>query len=207
MARGYLITLEGPEKSGKSTQSKLLAQYLKQKGRKVCFVREPGSTLIGEKLRRLILDTEHAGMSLWTEALLYMAARAQLLEEVIRPALKNGFIVLCDRFTDSTIAYQGFGCGLPVKAIGTIGMHATAGIEPDLTLLLDFWASTRQRKSGARKDRIEGRSDAFHRRVKAGYFALARRYPRRIKVIKVCEDKRQTHLKIREVVDACLFRT
>jgi len=122
---GRLITFEGPEKSGKSTQVKLLSAYLESRGYNTIFIREPGSTKIGEKIRKLLLDKRSTDMSSMAEMLLYAAARAQLVEERIRPALKNGCIVLCDRFSDSTMAYQGFGCGLEIETIMGVSCSAT----------------------------------------------------------------------------------
>ncbi len=206
MKRGIFITFEGAEKSGKSTQARLLCVYLRRKGRKTIFIREPGSTVIGEKIRRVLLDRRHDRMSVVAEMLLYMAARAQLVEEVIRPALAKGVVVVCDRFLDSTIAYQGFGCGLDVEAIRRIGRIATGGFTPDLTLLLDFRQSREHLKNEKARDRIEARSDAFHRRVKRGYAALARQSRRRIKVVRVRDDVHATQACIRAIVDTCLLR-
>ncbi len=204
MKRGIFITFEGAEKSGKSTQARLLCAYLRRRGRKTLFIREPGSTVIGEKIRRVLLDRRHDRMSVPAEMLLYMAARAQLVEEVIRPALAKGVVVVCDRFLDSTIAYQGFGCGLGVDVLRRIGRIATGGLTPDLTLLLDFRQSGQHLKNEKARDRIEARPDAFHRRVKRGYIVLARRSRRRIKVVRVRDDVRATQAHIRVLVDTCL---
>ncbi len=205
-ASGKLITFEGPEKSGKSTQAKILSEYLESKGYETLFIREPGSTEIGEKIRSILLDKRHNKMSLMTEMLLYMAARAQLIEEVIRPALKRGTIVLCDRFMDSTLAYQGFGCGMDIDIIKKVGRYATGGIRPDLTLLLDFNESVTHLKNHKSPDRIEIRPDAFHWRVKKGYFALAKKEPRRIHVVRVHRDLQKTQRKIRKIVDQWLLK-
>jgi dTMP kinase len=207
MHKGRFITFEGPEKSGKSTQAKLLSAYLKSMGYKTIFIREPGSTKIGEKIRKLLLDKRHTDMSSMTEMLLYVASRAQLVEERVRPAIKKGYIVLCDRFGDSTLAYQGFGCGLDIAAIKRICSLATGGIKPDMTFLLDSRASYENLKYHKTPDRIELRPDAFHSRVRRGYFVLARLEPRRIKIIRVAEDKSVTQAKIRKMVDKCLLKT
>ena len=204
--RGVFITFEGAEKSGKSTQAQLLCAYLRRTGRKTLFIREPGSTVIGEKIRRLLLDRRNDRMSVFAEMFLYMAARAQLVEEVIRPALARGFVVVCDRFLDSTLAYQGFGCGLAVASIRSIGRVATGGLVPDLTLLLDFWQSKDRLRNEKARDRIESRPDTFHRRVKRGYGVLARQEPRRIKVVRVRDDVRATQGHIRRIVDTCLSK-
>ena len=204
---GRFITFEGPEKSGKSTQAKLLSAYLKSRGYNAIFIREPGSTKIGEKIRKLLLDKRHADMSSMTEMLLYVASRAQLVEERIRPALKKGCIVLCDRFGDSTLAYQGFGCGLEIETIKRICILATGGIKPNMTFLLDSRTSYANLKHHRSPDRIELRPDAFHSRVRQGYFVLARQEPRRIKIIKVAGDISVTQTKIRKMVDKCLLKT
>lgn len=206
MAKGCFITFEGPEKSGKSTQAKLLSRYLKGLGYRTVFVREPGSTEIGEKIRKVLLNTKHKEMGEMPEMLLYMAARAQLVEEVIKPAIKKGWIVLCDRFLDSTIAYQGYGCGLDKDVIRQVGALATSGIRPDLTILLDFWASSENLRNHKNPDRIEMRPDAFHQRVRRGYFELAGQEPRRIRVVRVEESKEETQAKIREIVSTCLSK-
>lgn len=204
--KGRLITFEGPEKSGKSTQAKLLSRYLKEKGYKTLFIREPGSTAISEKIRRVLLDKKNDSMSLLTETLLYLAARAQLVQEVIRPALKKGCIVLCDRFQDSTIAYQGYGCGVDINFIKEAGVYVTQGIQPDLTLLLDFWESKTHLRNHKAPDRIEMRPDAFHAKVKRGYFLLAKKKPRRIRIVKVQPAVSATQQRIREIVTACLLK-
>jgi dTMP kinase len=205
--RGVFITFEGTEKSGKSTQAKLLCATLKRQGVKTLFVREPGSTKIGEKVRQVLLDKENDAMALSAEMLLYMAARAQLMEEIIKPALKSGCVVVCDRFLDSTLAYQGYGGGLDLGLIKQVGRAATAGIKPDLTLLLDFWQSAHHLRSEAEPDRIEQRPDAYHERVKKGYFALARKEPGRVKIVRVREDRDETQRQIQELVDRCLSKT
>jgi dTMP kinase len=183
-----------------------LAKGLRRRGYTVVFVREPGTTKIGEKVRRILLDRCHDKMTRETEMLLYMAARAQIIEEIIVPALRRGAIVLCDRFLDSTYAYQGYGGGLPMEAIRSVGRIATGGLTPDLTLLLDFWQSTARLKGEAKPDRIESRPDVFHRRVKKGYFALARREPGRIKVVRVSDDIRVTQRAIQDEVEPCLLK-
>lgn len=204
MKRGFFITFEGAEKSGKSTQARLLCAYLRREGHRPLFIREPGSTVIGEKIRRLLLDKRNGRMSVTVEMLLYMAARAQIVEEVIRPALAQGKTVVCDRFLDSTIAYQGFGCGLAVGPIRHLGRLVTGGLNPDLTLLLDFRQSGEHLKNEKARDRIEARPDAFHRRVKKGYKTLAAQESRRIRVVRVRDDRYATQARIRALVDICL---
>lgn len=204
--KGKFITFEGPEKSGKSTQAKLLCVYLKKRGYPAVFVREPGSTRIGEKIRKVLLDKKNTEMAEEAEMLLYMAARAQLVAEVIRPALERGSIVLCDRFLDSTVAYQGYGCGLDIGLIKEVGRLATGGLAPDLTLLLDFSKSSAHLKNHKSPDRIESRCDAFHRKVKRGYFKLAGKEPGRIKIVTVAGDRNETQRLIREIVEQCLLK-
>ena len=206
MKQGLFITFEGPEKSGKSTQAALLSEYLIESGFNVVFVREPGSTKIGEKIRDILLDTGNPEMSDMSEMLLYMAARAQLVSEVISPELKKGRVVLCDRFLDSTLAYQGYGCGLNKEMILKVGHWATFGVKPDLTLLLDFWASSANLKKHRSPDRIEMRPDIFHEKVRRGYFHLAKNEPKRIKVVRVEQTLEETQAKIREIVSKCLLK-
>ena len=136
MNKGYFITLEGPDGSGKSTQLELIAEYLRQNGREVVCTREPGGSEAAERLRQLVLDPQLA-IDARTETLLYLAARADHLDKVVRPALASGKIVLCDRFSDSTLVYQGFVRGLPLQELLQLNTFATGGLEPDLTLLLD----------------------------------------------------------------------
>ncbi len=181
--QGKFITFEGSEGCGKSTQSKLLLEYLKAKGLDVQLIREPGGVAISEKIRSLLLDKANAVMNKECETLLYMAARAQLVEEVIIPRLTNGVILLCDRFLDSTLAYQGYGCGVPVEGIRSMGLFAAKGIQPDLTILLDLDVEEGLLRRGAERDRIELRSLDYHNRVRKGYLDMARKEPARMMVI------------------------
>jgi len=199
--KGKFITFEGSEGCGKSTQSKLLAQYLRKKGFSVLFVREPGGTKICEQIRKVLLDPKNKEMSPIAEMLLYMASRAQIVKEVIRPALLKGKVVICDRFLDSTIAYQGYGLGLDINLIKIIGKSASAGVSPDLTIFLDLAVKKglRHRQSG--KDRIENRALSFHHRVRKGYLRLAKNEPRRIRVIRVEKDINLTQERIRETIE------
>lgn len=198
--KGKFITFEGPEGSGKSTQSKLLYRFLKDKGYSVLWLREPGGTKVSEKIRKILLDSKNISITAVTEMLLYMASRAQVVEEVIRPALLKGQIVISDRFLDSTLAYQGFGLGLDIKDIKYIGRLVTGGLKPDLTIFLDLAAKEGLNRLSRIKDRIEKRTLSYHRRVKEGYLRLARLEPERIKIIKVGDHKKKTQEKIRELV-------
>ena len=198
--KGKFITFEGPEGSGKSTQSKLLYRYLKEKGLDVVYLREPGATNVSEKIRKILLDSKNDAINSICEMLLYMAARVQAVDEIIAPALEKGKIVICDRFLDSTIVYQGFGLGVDIKVIQYIGDIVTGGIKPDLTVLLDLSPVKGLKACGRIKDRIEKRCLAYHLRVRRGYHKLAASEPQRIKVIKVDKDKNKTQEKIRKLV-------
>ena len=180
--RGFFITFEGMDGTGKTTQSKLLEDYLARKGYPVLLTYEPGGTEIGEGIRDLLLHSR-ADISSLTELLLYEASRAQLVEEVIKPALAEGRTVICDRFTDATLAYQGYGRGLKKEIIDLLNQEATKEIEPDLTFYLDVEPNDRFSKEEI-KDRLEREALSFHRRVREGYLTLAKRCPDRIKVIR-----------------------
>jgi len=198
--RGKFITFEGPEGSGKSTQGKLLVRYLKSKGKKAVFLREPGGTRLGEKLRRILLDKTNQGICPISEMLLYMAARAQIIQEVIKPALKKGYFVVCDRFLDSTIVYQGWGLGVDLELIEHLGNFLTSGVKPDLTIFLDVGIKEGLKACGRRLDRIEQRSIAYHQRVRQGYLKLVAKNPRRIKIVRPDSDKNKTQTEIRKIV-------
>jgi dTMP kinase len=181
---GAFVSVEGPDGSGKTTLVGLLAEHYRNLY-PVVKVREPGGTEISEQIRTIILNPDYAGMSWRTEALLYVAARAQVVEEIIRPALARGQVVLCDRFFDSTIAYQGFGRGLPIPDLTLLNEVATGGLEPDLTILLDIDADValRRRAGFHEPDRLEREEIAFPRRVRQGFLAQARRDPDRIRLV------------------------
>lgn len=202
--KGKLITFEGSEGSGKSTQIELVRRYLQKKKRKVLFLREPGGVNISEKIRDILLDAGNAAMGDECETLLYMAARAQLVAEAVIPALKKGTIVLCDRFLDSTVAYQGYGSGVDLRFIKEAGRFATQGVKPDLTFFFDIDAHEGLSRIQRPKDRIERRTLAYHKRVREGYAQLARREPKRIKLIKVNASKEEIHLVVRKHVDGLL---
>jgi len=192
--RGIFITIEGPEGSGKSTHSKLICDFLRRRGYRVLHTREPGGTKISEAVRKILLNKNNKGMSDICELFLFLAARAQIVDEIIRPALKKGYVVVCDRFHDATIAYQGYGAGLDLKLIEEMGKLTAKGLKPDLTVLLDVETKKGLRRAGI-KDRIEIKSLEFHKRVRGGYLALAEREPERIKVIPT------TNAKVSEVQD------
>jgi dTMP kinase len=199
--KGKFITFEGPEGSGKSTHTKLLCKYLKSRGGNIVYVREPGSTKISEKIRRLLLDVKNTEISDIAEMCLYMAARAQLVKEVVLPALKKGKIVISDRFLDATIAYQGYGGGIDIALIQKIGFASTFGIKPDLTILLVTETKKGLNTPGKIKDRIENKSLAYHKRVRQGYLKLAGQEPRRIKIVSQDAMIDKTQDIIRSLVD------
>jgi len=184
---GHFITFEGIEGCGKSTQIRLLGEHLESKGYRVVLTREPGGCPISDKIRSILLDAENREMRPLTELLLYAAARAQHLAEVIQPALDAGCIVLCDRFTDATIAYQSFGRGIERETIDLLNTLACQSLHPDLTILIDCdpevgLGRARQRieaASGPREERFELESLEFHRRVRDGYLSLELEEPQR----------------------------
>ncbi|NPV71115.1 MAG: dTMP kinase [Firmicutes bacterium] len=185
------VTFEGIDGSGKSSQIRWLCRRLREMGVEVVVTREPGGTRLGESIRSILLDPASGGMSLETEVLLYSASRAQHVADVIRPALGAGKVVICERYVDSTIAYQCFGGGCDPEAITTINRFATGGLMPDLTLLLDVDPGTgTKRRSCRAPDRIEGRAGEYHQKVREGYLAIARREPGRVKVVDASLDIR-----------------
>ena len=190
--KGFFITIEGIEGSGKTTQIKALGEELESRGFAVRMTREPGGTGIGDGLRAVLLHPDNRAMSALTELFLYAAARAQHVEEVIKPALENGHVLLCDRFSDATYAYQGFARRLDIELVERVNRAAQAGLEPDLTVLLDCPVETGLKRSLARleeegkadlESRFEQESVAFHERVREGYLALAKRNPERVMVL------------------------
>ena len=183
MKQGIFITFEGSEGCGKSTQAKMLVDYLIEQGHKAKIIREPGGVTISEKVRDILLDKENTQMSKECETLLYMAARAQLVEEVIIPEIEQGTIVICDRFLDSTLAYQGYGCGVDIPMIREIGAFATKHITPAVTFFLDLDVEEGLRRRGSERDRIELRSVEYHNKVRQGYLDIAKKEPKRVKVI------------------------
>lgn len=174
MKKGLLITFEGPDGSGKTTQISLLKEYLSNKGFEVIYTREPGGTKISEKIRDIILDNKNKEMSSMCEALLYASARAQLTHEVIKPALERGKIVICDRFVESSIVYQGIGRKLGIDKIRAINEAATEGLKADVTFLLTipFEEGLKRKEKQRVLDRLENSGDDFHRRVYDGYMKL-----------------------------------
>jgi dTMP kinase len=182
------ITFEGGDGSGKSTQIALLAERLRALGHEVVTYREPGGVApgdAGERIREILLDPVHVSLDVRAELLLYEASRAQLVAEHYRPALERGAVVLCDRYADSSVAYQGYGRDvLPVEEVTELNRSATGGLTPDLTLLLDVDAAAGLEQATAEgADRLEAAGLAFHERVRAGYLAIARAEPQRVKLV------------------------
>ena len=208
------ITFEGVEGSGKTSQIQRLKKYLTQKGIPCKVTREPGGSPIGEKVRKILLNPEHREMVPATELLLYEAVRAQHVEEVLKPLLKNGGVILCDRFCDATLAYQGYGRGIDLKWVASLNRLASQGIKPDVTFLLDCptvvglnRALRRNRILGQeREERFEREEIQFHRRVRKGYLAIAKKEPHRVKVIDTREGEEKVFEKIRKIVDNLIKR-
>ena len=184
--RGRFITFEGGEGAGKSTQIQALARQLEMRGVEVLVVREPGGSVVGEAIRHVLLDPANTEMSSHTELFLYEAARAQVVDEIIAPALERGVTVLCDRYYDSTTAYQGYGRGLDIGLVEQLNVAAISGVVPDRTLVLDVDPAlglNRATQNGAAADRLEQEALAFHQRVRAGFLAVAQKEPERVRVI------------------------
>jgi dTMP kinase len=198
---GVFITFEGLDGSGKSTQMELLAAALRDRGYVVLVTREPGGTALGEAMRDILLDPRYHGMSARSEALLYAAARAHLVEQVIRPALTDGQVVLCDRYLDSSLAYQGYGRGLGTEDIITLNVWATECLFPDLTLFLDLDDSIRSTRLAAVPDRLEAEDDDFHQRVGEGYRELLTLHPHRIRRVDARGPAAEVQERVRAVVE------
>jgi len=208
---GLFITFEGGEGSGKTTQLKALLAVLRGSGIEAVETRDPGGTAVGKQIRELLLDREQVRMEAAAELFLYQASRAQLVAEVIRPALAQGRVVLCDRFCDSTVAYQGYGRGLDLTLIAQLNAVATGGLAPDLTFLLDLEpgqglerASQREQQLRQRQDRMERELLAFHQRVRDGYRAIAAAEPRRVVVVDGARGMTEIEGDIRRRVEGAL---
>jgi len=200
--KGLFISFEGIEGTGKTKQSKLLYEYLRKIGYKVILTGEPGGTRIGLKIRDLLLSLENREMTPVSELLLYNASRAQHIEEVILPALKKGFIVITDRFIDSTKAYQGYGRGIDLKLIEFLEKIVTEDVRPDLTLLLDLDVKTglKRNRHINKTDRLELENIKFHKKVREGYLKIAAKEPERIKLIDASGSIEEIHRKITGIV-------
>ena len=196
------ITFEGPEGSGKSTQLPKLAQFLEESGLSVVKTREPGGTKIGDQIREVLVRMDNTELHPRTEILLFLAARAQLVEELIIPSLQEGKIILCDRYGDSTLAYQGYGHGLDLETLRSMLHFATGGLKPDLTILLDVDVLTglKRKKIKDEWNRLDAFELSFHERVREGYHILAEQEPERWKIVDATQEPEQVQKEIRALV-------
>ncbi|MFQ6674091.1 MAG: dTMP kinase [Fidelibacterota bacterium] len=191
------ITFEGIDGCGKSTQAELLKTFLEEIGQEVILVREPGGTEISEQIRTILLDPDSKAMEPTTETILLAASRSQLIRQVIVPSINQGKTVLCDRYVDSTLAYQGFGRGLPIEWLKKINEFATGGTRPDATILVDIPVKTAMERLGRKSfDRMEGEGHKFLQKVRAGYLTLAQKEPARYIVIKGTKSIDKIHHEI-----------
>jgi dTMP kinase len=189
--KGKFITIEGPDGAGKTTQVRKISDYLKSKGFKVLVTREPGGTSLGEKLRELLLTLDGESPVPEAEALIYAASRAQLVKKVIKPALESDFIILCDRFVDSSLAYQGWARGLGINQLADINGWFLKDIWPDLTIVLDIDPVQSIKRLSGKKDRLESETLDFHKKVREGFLKLKNMYPDRIKVVDASQSSQQ----------------
>jgi len=205
MNRGWFISLDGIDGAGKTTQCQLLADWLRERGHLVVVCRDPGSTPVGDRIRELLLDSRSA-MEPLCESYLYMASRAQLVQQIVQPALSRGETVVCDRFLLATVVYQGHAGGLAPEKLWDIGLFGTGGLLPDLTLVLDLEERIcAERKQGPR-DRMESKGDAFVQKVRRGFLTEARRDPARIRVIDASQPVEFVARAIREEVGRVLVQ-
>ncbi len=197
------ITLEGPEGSGKTSQMPALAEYLRNAGYDVVSTREPGGTAVGDQIREVLMNLKNVEIVPRTEILLFLAARAQHVEGLIRPALEKGKVVLCDRFSDSTLAYQGYGHQTDLETLRALLDFSTGGLKPDLTLLLDVPVQSgmeRKHDNSVEWNRLDAYATAFHQRVRRGYQALAEAEPDRWVTIDATQDKETVKEEMRKAV-------
>jgi len=213
MNHGLFITLEGIDGTGKSTQLRLLARHLKKRGFAVRVTREPGGTKVGERIRKILLASTTTQLAPLAELALMYAARAQHLQEVIRPALARGEIVVSDRYNDASLAYQGYGRELGVGTVQAFDRIICARTQPHLTIVLDLpprlsleRAQGRESMRKSKQERFELQGLRFHERVREGYLAIARRQPRRVKLVRANRPVAEVQAEIRELVDALLAR-
>lgn len=202
-SKGFFITFEGIEGSGKTTQAKLLADYLRSKNIPVLLTREPGGSEISEKIREILINPKNTEMCAKTECLLYAASRAQHVEQVILPAIASGKTVISDRFADATLAYQGYGRKLPIEMLRQLNDFATGGLEPHLTFLLNLPAEiglARARKRKHNLDRLEQEAIDFHRRVHDGYLEIAKQSHGRFKIIDASNSIEIIHDEIKDCI-------
>ena len=203
MKKGLFITFEGADGYGKTTQLKLLAEYLMKNGRDVVITREPGAKGLGEKVREILLNYDGV-VSDRCESFLFLADRAQNIDVIVNPAVEAGQIVLCDRHIDSTVAYQGYGRGLDIERINMLNNIATNSRKPDLTIVFDIDVETSQKRVGSEKDRMESAGIEFHNRVRNGYLEIAKQEPQRVKVIDASGDIEDIHNEVKRMINNLL---
>lgn len=201
MKNGLFITFEGADGCGKTTQIELLDTYLRNKGFNTLLTREPGAKGLGVKLREILLNYD-GEVSPQAESFLFLADRAQHIDCIIKPALKEGTIVLCDRHTDSTVAYQGYGRGLDLDRINSLNEIATGGLKPDLTIVFDIDVETSMSRVGKNKDRMESAGMEFFNRVRNGYLEIAKQEPDRVNVIDSSDTIENIHKQVVELIEA-----
>ena len=200
MKKGLFITFEGADGCGKTTQLTLLDEYFNKAGRKTLLTREPGAGILGAKIREILLNYD-GEVSPNCESFLFLADRAQHVEGMIKPALEEGTIVLCDRYTDSTLAYQGYGRELDMERIKYLNNLATSGLKPDLTVVFDVDIETSLSRVGKSKDRMESAGVDFFNRVRRGYLEIAKQEPDRVKIIDSSDTIENVHRKVIELVE------
>lgn len=200
MKNGLFITFEGADGCGKTTQIELLNKYLQEKGMKTLLTREPGSKGLGVKLREILLNYD-GEVSPTAESFLFLADRAQHIDCIIKPAVRQGTIVLCDRHTDSTVAYQGYGRGLDIEQIHSLNKIATGGMKPNLTIVFDIDVETSMSRVGSNKDRMESAGIEFFNRVRNGYLEIAKAEPERVKIINSSDTIENIHKKVVELIE------
>ncbi len=198
--KGLFITFEGGDGCGKTTQLNLCAEYLQKKGFSVLVTREPGSQGLGEKLREVLLHY-NGPVAPTCEAFLFLADRAQHINQIVKPALETGKIILCDRHTDSSIAYQGYGRGENIKQIELLNNIATQDIKPNLTLVFDVSEEIAQKRVGSQKDRMESAGKDFHKRVRNGYLEIAKQNPTRVKVVDANLPIEEVFKQVKKLID------
>ena len=203
MKKGLFITLEGADGCGKTTQLNLLKEYLTSKGYEIVLTREPGGKGLGEKLREILLNYD-GEVSDRCEAFLYLADRAQNIDTIIKPAINSGKIVLCDRHTDSSVAYQGYGREQNIDNINMLNELAVNGVHPDLTIIFDIDTETSMARVGAEKDRLESAGFEFHKRVRNGYLEIAKQNPQRIKVVDASQSIEDVQKDVIKIVEEIL---
>ena len=203
MQKGLFITFEGADGCGKTTQIKLVKDYLEKSGYEVVLTREPGAKGLGEKIREILLNYDGI-VSDRCESFLFLADRAQNIDTIVNPAVEKGKIVLCDRHIDSTVAYQGYGRGLNLERINKLNLLATYGRVPDLTIVFDIDVETSMQRVGKEKDRMESAGIEFHNRVRNGYLEIAKNEPERVKVVDGREGIEKVFENVKDLVNKTL---